>query len=86
MDGEIRIGVGKCLRISAYFALLFGVPATALLAMTGLEPPFSIFWVLAWCVGQAILGGRLLRSGMRARRRAQAATLNVAVERAIRLG
>lgn len=86
MDGDIRIGVGKCLRIFAYFGLLFGVPAAGLLVMLELQPPSSVYWLLAWCVGQAILGGLVFRSGMRAQRRQRAAALDVAVERAIRLG
>jgi hypothetical protein len=86
VDGDIRIGTGRCLRVFAYFGLLFAIPATAVLAVTGLQPPVSVVWVLLWCTGQAILGGLLHRSGMRARRRVRATTLNVAVERAIRLG
>jgi hypothetical protein len=86
VDGEIRIAVGKCLRIFAYFGLLFGVPAAGLLVMLDLRPPSTVYWLLAWCTAQAILGGLVFRSGTRARRRQRAAAINVAVERAIRLG
>ena len=86
MDGDIRIGVGKCLRVFAYFGLLFGVPTAGLLVMLELQPPSSVMWLVAWCTAQAILGGLVFRSGTRARRRQRAAAINVAVERAIRLG
>jgi hypothetical protein len=86
VDGEIRIAVGKCLRVFAYFELLFGVPASAFATMTGLKPPISVAWMLAWGIGQAVVGSMIARSGTLARQRARAARLNVAMERAIRLG
>jgi hypothetical protein len=86
VDGEIRIGVGKCLRISAYFGLLFGIPAATLLAMTGLRPPIGVYWLLGWCVGQAVVGSLIHGSGRRARRRLRGSQLNVAIERAVQFG
>src|SRR5690349_24895973 len=83
VDGEIRIGVGKCLRVFAYFELLLGVPATAWLVLSGFKPPVSLTWMVVWGVGQALLGYLIGRSGTQARHREQAAVLNVAIERAI---
>jgi len=86
VDGEIRIAVGKCLRIFAYFELLFGVPASAFATMTGIAAPIPVTTMLAWGFGQALVGWLIGRSGLRARQRARQAGLNVAIERAIRLG
>jgi hypothetical protein len=86
VDGDIRIALGKCLRLFAYFELLFGVPASAFATMTGLKPPISVATMLAWGIGQAVVGWLLGRSGLQARQRARAAQLNVPMERAIRLG
>ena len=86
MDGEIRIAVGKCLRIFAYFELLFGVPASAFATMTGIAAPIPVTTMLAWGFGQALVGWLIGRAGLRARQRARQAGLNVAIERAIRLG
>ena len=85
MDGEIRIALGRCLRIFAYFELLFGVPASAFATMTGLHPPIPVTTMLAVGAGQAALGWLTGRSGENARRLARRAQLNVAVERAIHL-
>ncbi len=85
MDGDIRIGLGKCLRIFAYFELLFGVPASAFATMTGIEPPIPVTTMLAFGVGQAAVGWLIGRSGLKARQLARQAQLNVAVERAIHL-
>jgi hypothetical protein len=86
VDGEIRIAVGKCLRVFAYFELLFGVPATAMVALTGLEPPIGLGTMLAFGVGQVLLGVVIGRSGLQARRLARSAELNPAMERAVHLG
>ena len=85
MDGDIRIGLGKCLRTFAYFELLFGVPASAFATMTGLGSPIPVTTMLAVGIGQAVLGWLIGRSGEQARRQARLARLNVAVERAIHL-
>ena len=86
MDGETRIALGKCLRMFAYFELLFGVPASAFATMTWLKPPISVAWMLAWGIGQAVVGSMIARSGTQARQRARSAQLNVALERAVNLG
>jgi len=86
VDGDIRIAVGKCLRIFAYFELLFGVPASAFATMTGIDAPIPVTTMLAWGFGQALVGWLIGRSGLRARQRTRRARLNVAVERAIHLG
>jgi hypothetical protein len=85
VDGDIRIALGKCLRIFAYFAVLFGVPASAFATMTGLPAPIPVTTMLAAGIGQAVLGWLIGRSGENARRSARHAQLNVAVERAIHL-
>jgi hypothetical protein len=86
LDGDIRIALGKCLRVFASFELLFGVPATAMVELTGLKPPIALSTVVAVGVGQALLGAVVGRSGTQARRLARAAALNPAVERAVHLG
>jgi hypothetical protein len=86
VDGEIRIALGKCLRMFAYFELLFGVPASAFATMAGLKPPISVASMLAWGIGQTVVGSMIVRSGMQARQHARMAQLNVAMERAIHLG
>ena len=83
MDGEIRIGVGKCLRVFAYFELLFGLPATAWLVLSGFQPWSTRVKLLVFGVVQAVVGSLVQRSGTRAREREQMATLNIAIERAI---
>ena len=85
MDGDIRIGLGKCLRITAFFVLLFATPATVAVMLTGLEPPIAPGWIIVWCGGQVLVGTLLYRWGMHARQRQRLATLNSAIERAIRL-
>jgi hypothetical protein len=85
VDGEIRIALGKCLRIFAYFELLFGVPASAFATLSGIDPPIPVTTMLAVGVGQAVVGWLIGRSGTRAREQAKLAQLNVAVERAIHL-
>jgi hypothetical protein len=83
VDGEIRVALGKCLRVFAYFALLFGVPASAFATLSGIDPPIPVTTMLAFGVGQAVVGWLIGRSGARARQEAREVRLNVAVERAI---
>ena len=85
MDGEIRIALGKCLRVFAYFELLFGVPASAFATLSGIDPPIPVTTMLAVGIGQAVAGWLIGRSGSRARQVARQAHLNLAVERAIHL-
>jgi hypothetical protein len=86
VDGEIRIALGKCLRLFACVELLFGVPAAGVVALSGLPSPISVWWVLAFGVAQAMVGWLVGRSGRRARRRTRILAVNVAIERATRLG
>jgi hypothetical protein len=83
--GEIRLALGKCLRIFAYFELLFGVPASAFATFSGIDPPIPVTTMLAFGVGQAVVGWLIGRSGAQARERTRQAQLNVAMERAIHL-
>lgn len=85
MDGEIRVALGKCLSVFAYFELLFGVPASAFATLSGIAPPIPVTTMLAFGAGQAVVGWLIGRSGARARQQARDAQLNVAVERAMHL-
>jgi hypothetical protein len=85
VDGEVRVALGKCLRIFAYFELLFGVPASAFATLSGIDSPITVTTMLAFGIGQAVVGWLIGRSGSRARQLARQAQLNVAVERAIHL-
>jgi len=85
VDGDIRIGAGKCLWITAFLVLLFAGPATVVVMVMGLRPPLALGWIVVWCGGQAVVGTLLYRWGSQARERQRLASLNTAIERAIRL-
>jgi hypothetical protein len=85
VDGDIRIAVGKCLRITAFLALLFAGPATVVVMLMGLHPPIALGWIVVWCGGLVLVGTLLYRWGMRAREQQRQASLSAAIERAIRL-
>jgi hypothetical protein len=85
VDGEIRIGMGRCLCVLAIFGLMFAGPATAWATLNGLKPPFGLFTIIAWCAGQGLVGVVSYVSGRQARERSRVTTVNPAVERAIRI-
>jgi len=84
--GDIRVGLGKCLSITALFAVLFAVPPTVMAASIGVRPPISVTQILVWCASQWLLGTVCRISGRRAREQARMQVALVpAMERAMHL-
>jgi hypothetical protein len=82
--GDIRVGVGKCMSIFAFFAILFAVPPTLLAGSIGVRPPLSLTQIIGWCAAQWLVGKLLQVSGNRARERARMRmALQPAIERAM---
>jgi hypothetical protein len=83
VGGEIRIGIGRCLRTFAYVGLLFGLPVTAFLMSAHIPTPVGLVTLVACCAGMILVGVVVGRWGEKAKRRYRYPDLNASIQRAM---